>query len=344
MSSLTAIFGNSPEKSEEESEKLLNLYWNRAELKKEFARLRDEQFRLQQRVKEHEGAVARVHQKLEHLENLLLDPEWVYNVVVYYRFRALNLRCRSKLDKFAEHLKRQREERLHSRIVDEWNAAREEEAARVERRIGEQRLQVQILEDRLQNERHRLASMGGLMRLLRGRKVTAALDEIAASIDSAQRREQQLMQDYDSLQDQEPPDTQGLDISAKRQINFMIMSFAQHLYLHFRDDGLVEMAREAGQKSVGAINYGSKDDCDRLIARIQARLDKFEGLADFADVLKSRARLIAEHARFRNQDDAVPAEGTVRTVYSLSPGGAVKQYDANLLGEDYWGLSEILSR
>ena len=68
MSSLTAIFGSSPEKPEEESEKLLNLYWNRAELKKEFARLREEQYQLKDRIKQHEGAVIRVQQKLDHLK------------------------------------------------------------------------------------------------------------------------------------------------------------------------------------------------------------------------------------------------------------------------------------
>jgi hypothetical protein len=50
LTSLTAIFGSSAEKpddNEQESEKLLNLYWNRAELKKEFAELRNEKFRLQ---------------------------------------------------------------------------------------------------------------------------------------------------------------------------------------------------------------------------------------------------------------------------------------------------------
>jgi len=42
VTSLTAIFGNSEEKPQEDSEKLLQLYWNRAELKKEFADLRNE--------------------------------------------------------------------------------------------------------------------------------------------------------------------------------------------------------------------------------------------------------------------------------------------------------------
>jgi hypothetical protein len=344
LSSLTAIFGNSPDKSEEESEKLLNLYWNRAELKKEFARLRNEQYRLQERVNEHEGAAARVQQKLDHLESLLLDPEWIYNVVVYYRFRALNRRCRSKLEKFAEHLKQQREERIHSREVERWEAARAEEATALERSIGEQRLEVQLLEDRLQHDRHRLASMGGLMKLLRGRKLMSALDDIATSIEAAQQREAALLDELETLQQQEPPDTRGLDVATKRQINFMILSFAQHLYQHFHDDGLVDLAKEAADRSVGAVNYGNKQDCDRLVARIQSRLDDFEGLADLADSLKQRARHIAEQARFSREADAVPAADSVSGVYTIGPGGASRKYETNLLGEDYWGLSEIISR
>ena len=343
MSSLTAIFGSSPEKPEEESEKLLNLYWNRAELKKEFARLREEQYQLKDRIKQHEGAVIRVQQKLDHLENLLLDPEWVHNVVVCYQFRALNLRCRSKLEKFAEQLKQQREKRLYSRQVEEWNARRAEQAAGIEREIGEHRMRVQMLEDRLQGERHRLATMSGLVKLFRGRSVMASLDEIAASIVSAQEEEERLLLRYDEVMNAKPPDTQGLDIATKRLINFMIISFAQHLYLHFSEDNIANMAKEAADRSVGAIRYGDKKDCDALIARINQRLEKFDGLSDFADILQQRARLIGENARFRSGDDAVPAAKSASTLFAISRVGKVTEQEVNLLGEDYWGISDLLS-
>ena len=96
MSSLTAIFGNSEEKSQD-SDKLMDLYWNRAELKKEVAEMRKEQYRLNDRIKDQEGATARLQQKLDHLEGLLTDPEWAHNVVVYYRFRGLEIRHVSRV-------------------------------------------------------------------------------------------------------------------------------------------------------------------------------------------------------------------------------------------------------
>ncbi|MGI9272309.1 MAG: hypothetical protein ACR2QT_11075 [Woeseiaceae bacterium] len=347
MTSLTAIFGSSnekPEEDEQESEKLLNLYWNRAELKKEFAELRNEKYRLQERVKEHEGATARVEQKLEHLENLLLDPEWVYNIVTYFQLRGLNMRCQAKLAKFAEQLKQQREQRLQCKVLDEWNQSRAEEAAGIERQVGELRMQVQNLEDSLQAERHRLATMSGFMKLIRGRRVTKNLDDIAHRIETAQDSERNLLMNLDEIEKRIPPDTQGLDVATKRLINFMILSFSQQLYLHFEEDELAALAKEAGEKSLGAINYGGKKSCDEILIRIRKRADALENATDFAEVLKRRAKLIAENATFRGNDDAVPVSASVSTVFAIEKSGATKETKQNLLGENYWNMSQVVSR
>ena len=347
MASLTAIFGSSTDKGEDgeqESEKLLNLYWNRAELKKEFARMRDEQFELKDRIKEHEGATARIQQKLDHLENLLLDPEWTYNIVTYFQLRGLNLRCQGKLAKFAEQLKQKREQKLHSHLLDEWNEERRLEAEAIESEIGEQRMQVQLLEDRLQAERHRLATMSGLMKLFRGRSLTASLDKLASEIDAAQAEERSLMYRYDEVQNRQPPDTQGLDIPTKRLINFMILAFAQQLYLHFREDDIAQLAKDAGDKSIGATNYGGKESSDEILGHIKERVDSLEKASDFAEILQQRAKLIATHARFRSDDDAVPISRSVATVFDICPNGDVKTDDGNLLGENFWNLAGIVSR
>jgi chromosome segregation ATPase len=347
LTSLTAIFGSSNEKPDEQepdSEKLLNLYWNRADLKKEFAELRSEKYRLQGRVKEHEGATARVQQKLDHLEKLLLDPEWVYNIVTFFQLRALNNRCQSKLAKFAEQLKQQREERLQSKVLDEWNERRAEEAAGIEREVGEQRLQVQSLEDRLQTERHSLATMSGFMRLLRGKQVTLGLDMLAANIDAAQNNERSLLLKLDEIEKRSPPGTRGLDTATKRVINFMILSFAQQLYLHFKEDDLAELAKESGEMSIGAINYGGKASCDEIITRMRKRLDKLDNATDFAELLQRRAKLIADKAVFRGDDDAVPVGVSVSTIFSFDKNGDVKEDEQNLLGENYWNLTNVVSR
>ena len=112
LANLTTIFKNEATDTHD-ADKLVDLFRNRAELKKEFAALRNEKYELQDRVKHHQGATARVQQQLQHLENLLLDPEWVYNVVAFYQLRSLAMHCNKQLVRFAEELKQQREKRVH---------------------------------------------------------------------------------------------------------------------------------------------------------------------------------------------------------------------------------------
>lgn len=344
MVSLTAIFSSPQEKPEENSDKLLDLYWNRAELKKEFASLREEKFQLQDRIKQQEGATVRVQQQLEYLEKLLLDPEWVYNVIIYYQFRSLHLRCQRELAKFAEQLKLRREQKQHNHLLVKWNEKRMQEAAAVECRLGEQRMQVQTLEDQLQAEKHKLASMSGILKIFRRRSINAILDNIAETIEIAQNGESDLQKQFDEIQMCRPPETQGLDIATKRLINFMILAFSQQLYLHYADDDLARLAKEASERSVGAINYGNKKECDVLLSNILKRFKSLENATDFADVLRRRAKLITEKAVFVNDSDAVPVIESVSTLFAIDEGGFVREQDANLLGENYWDLSKVLSR
>ena len=104
------------------------------------------------------------------------------------------------------------------------------------------------------------------------------------------------------------------------------------------------MAKEASEKSVGAINYGSKKECDAILALLEKRREVAENDTDFADVLKQRAGLIAEHAMFRNDDDAVPSPGTVATVFAIDRNGVIRHKDANLLGDNYFKVATVLSR
>lgn len=343
MASLTTIFKNETTATPE-TDKLVDLFRNRAELKKEFAALRNEKYQLQDRIKQHQGATARVKQQLLHLENLLLDPEWVFNVVAFYQLRGLAAHCKTKLERFAEQLKQQREQRVRSKALVSWNEQRKQESERIESQIGEHRMTLQLLEDQLQAERHQLMTMNGFSKLFRGRSLAAEIDDIATRIEAGHQKENEYLQELDGIQKRDLPDQHGLNIAAKRSINFMILSFAQQLYLNFAEDGLVALAKEASEKSVGAINYGGKRDCDAILQRLEKRKNEVERESDFAGILQKRAKLIAEHALFHSDDDAVPVPGTVASVFEIDADGGVSQKDVNLLGDNYFGIAKVLSR
>jgi len=343
VASLTGIFKTEPE-APQDTDKLVDLFRNRSELKKEFAALRDEKYQLQDRIKERQGAVERVQQKLNHLEALLLDPEWVHNVVVFYQLRRLAAHCEGKIARFAEQLKQQREEKVYSKVLVAWNAEIEKKSEDVERKVGEVRMRLQLLEDQLQAERHKLATMGGISKMFHGRSQESTVDDTEASIAEAQSHEQELLLELECIGSTSKPDHEGLGTVAKRSINFMILSFAQQLYLDYSEDNLAGLAKEAGEKSVGAINYGSKTDCDDLLEILANRRGDADQAEDFAEILQKRAKLIAKHALFRNDDDVVPVPGTVATIYRIDANGVVRQSDANLLGENYFAVAKVLSR
>ena len=343
MTSLTGIFKAAPEEIQD-NDKLVDLFRNRAELKKEFAALRNEKFQLQDRVKAHEGATARVQQKMDHLESLLLDREWVHNVVAFYQLRRLAAHCNVKLIRFAEQLKQQRESRVHSKVLGEWNQERAGQAAIIDNDIGEIRLQTQLLEDQLQAERHKLTTMNGIARMFAGKKRSEEVDAISDRIAAGQARESERMEALENIHNLAPPDHEGLDNATKRSINFMILAFAQQLYLHFAEDDLVGLAKDANEKSVGAVNYGSKFECDEIIEKIEQRWDSMESVTGYADVLQKRVKFIADRAKFKDADDVIPISATVATVFAIDSNGVVKEKDANLLGENYFGITKVLSR
>lgn len=343
MGSRVAIF-KTPKDSSQDSDKLHELYWNRAELKKAYAEARDEQYRLNKRIEEERGSRARIEQKLENLENLLIDPEWVHTVAVHYQLRALNNRLKRRMGRFAEQLKQQREQRQHQKILSEWNARRSGASQKVEQEIGKLRLRSQALEERVLDEQSRYDSMNVLARLFKKGSLSAALTAANDELAELRQQEQACLQRLEELRGAPPPDQQGLDVAAKRSINFMIIAFAQQLFILFGDDGLAGLVKEAGDKSVGGIQYGTREECERLLDRIRERWNAFDNVMDYVDVLQQRARLLSEKALFSQQEDTVPVAATVAGVIEFGVGGTTSYRDGNLLGENYWDIGKVLSR
>jgi len=341
---LAGMFRGSSREPSQDSEKLLHLYWNRAELKKEFANLRKEQYRLRDLVKQQEGETARVQQKLDHLEALLVEPESASNVLVYYQLRALADRCERKVANFAEQLKQQREQKLHNRLLVAWNDERARETRVLDRKLLEIRNSTLELEDRLSHEKSRLMAMSGFLKIFRRRAVTQVLDKLRERIAGLQLEEREVQEKLEQVRNRKPPENPGLDIPTKRSINFMILSYAQQLYLHFGDPDFSALVKEASDKSVGAVRYGTIADCDHLQGRIRRRVESMEKANDVAAVLQKRAQLIGEKAKFRAEDDAVPVATSVATVYDVRADGSAETSKGNLLGENYWGLARYLSR
>src|SRR5579862_1053643 len=69
--------------------RVMHLFRNRIELKKSFSNAVEEIQRLKDRVKQQEGATARVQELLQDLERRLSQPESGYPALVFYQLKDL---------------------------------------------------------------------------------------------------------------------------------------------------------------------------------------------------------------------------------------------------------------
>src|SRR5581483_9056428 len=105
----------------EEDHRVLALFRNRAELKKNYGELQEEIYRLKDRIKQQEGATARVQEMLNALELRLGVPESAYPTVVFYQLRRLWQAGREVIEQFVADLVKQQEERERRQHLAEYN-------------------------------------------------------------------------------------------------------------------------------------------------------------------------------------------------------------------------------
>src|ERR1700756_2236653 len=105
----------------EEEGRVLALFRNRAELKKAYGELQEEIYRLKDRIKQQEGATARVQEMLSALEMRLGIPESAYPALVFYQLRRLWQSGREIIEQFVGDLVRQQEERERRQHLAEHN-------------------------------------------------------------------------------------------------------------------------------------------------------------------------------------------------------------------------------
>lgn len=344
MAVLASLFGNAPEQQGQDSDKLLNLFWNRTELKKEFANLRKEQYRLGDKIKLQEGEIARATRKLANLESLLMNPEWACNAVVHYQLRGLAQRCENKLAKYAEQLKQQCESKRRNSVLVSWNDERLRQRARVEKRLAEIQQDMRGLQHRLQDEESRVNSMIGILKIFRRHSSNAQLDILRHKLAIAANDESKLLAKIESINNQRPPDNAGLDAQSKRAINFLIVAFAQHLFLQLGGSDFAVTVKETMGRGVEAVKYGDEIECNQMLERIAQKAKILKKTKDIGEELQKRAELLAERASFAGEQEIVPAASSVAAIFTFAADGSVAEVKGNILGENYWGIARVLSR
>lgn len=332
---------------ESDEERLLNLFRNRAELKKAFSDLQKALRFAEEKLASQEAATRRAEERFQAIEQLLAQPGTGYTALVYFQLRALWRVCHDRLQAISDEARGRHEERQRREELMRFNQEKQRQLAALDQQLMQAKDEV---EERLARRNAVRAELEGAQRLwafARRRKLNELLQQRRVELEASRLRLAEL-QDRRAAVNSEPwPEFSGLDIATKREINIMIIAAAQELYLHFATDELARKARDANVNAIQEMRYGSEDACKLLIGKIrQAVAALGPGRPTPADT-EARAQAIAQQVQFRSARETVPMAASVARIdmpVRAAEGGGLRRIplEVNVLADEYWDIYDVL--
>lgn len=331
-----------------DDDRLLRLFWNRAELKREFAKLQRERERMVDQIRQQEGAVLRAQQRLDQLEGLLADPERAANAAVYFQLRGIWAYGRRRLARLARDLTTRQQEREGQREAARFEEHRLAALHAIEQRLLPLQERRASLEAELTAVRASRFERTGFWNYFTRRRLDAEQAVLVAarqSVDEQIERYERARQE--KLKEEAPlPDTLGVE--GKRLVNLSVIALAQELLLAFTEHDVVRLARDASLRQVSEVSYGPLKSCRALSVRIEAVLRKVEAMDELAARMRRRAEFLRQTVSYRRDSDTVPApDGLAVLPAQLTvdgeprPAGA-REVAVNVLADEYWDIYGVL--
>lgn len=320
----------------EDDRRVLTLFHNRAELKKAYGELQSEVYRLQDRIKQQEGATARVQEMLGSLESRLGLTETAYPALVFYQLRAMWQRGREILEQFVAELAAQQEERERRALFVEFNRAqfarRQSAEVGVRNALAECNAAQQLVADL----GARRALLTRFWHYFKRRDLDRRLVAAHAALAVTTTKLEQSRGGLAAVEAEKVPEFPGLSLDARRVINIAAIAYAEVLCLRLADTSLVTLGKEAMGRREPVDAYGARAECEALIALIARARVILEGRANVAQDVKAHSDERRQRARYRNPADTTP------TPESVAP--AAEAGLPNVLAEDTWDLFRVLLR
>jgi chromosome segregation ATPase len=327
---------------------VLALFKNRAELKKAYGELEDEIYRLKDRIKQQEGATARVQEMLSALEQRLGAQESGYPALVFYQLRGLWQLGRELIEQFVADLARQLEERERRAHFAEFNRKQFARRQSVEAQLRSAETESADANARLVSLRAQHATLTRFWQYFKKRRVARQIEYARAAVGSAETALLDARAAFEAVEKEAAPEFAGLSLDARRAINLAAVAYAEVLCLRLVKTRLVTLAREATGRREVTDDYGSRPECEALMAEIARGRALIQARTNIAQEVKVRSERLKQIARYRGSSDSSPtpesiafSEGDVLAGQTL---GASAARMPNVLAEDTWDLFRVLLR
>ncbi len=316
-----------PSQDDEEQQRILQLFRNRAELKKAYVELQDEVHRLKDRLKQQEGATARVRELLEQLEDRLGTIETGYPALVFYQLRRLWRQGSDLLRAFSADLERQHVDREQRRFLAEINQRQFARRQQAEARLREAEAAAAESARSTGALARTVESLSRPWHHFRRRRLQEQLADARKRESAAQAELADARTELERILSEAEVPFPGLSVAARRAVNVSVIAYAEVLAERLARTPLLALSRAAVLRREPSDEYGSRSDCEALmadIARAQAALARRDNLAQD---IRARVERIARTVVYRGEDDTVPVPESVAL-----PAGGPSTRDSNLLG------------
>ncbi len=320
-----------------DEERLMQLFQNRAGLKKAYADLKDELHLLRDRLKQQEGSTIRVQEQLEALGELLGDPKTGYSALVFFQLRALWKMCHQQLSTFAVDLTRQQEAREAAKHQADEQARKASRLAEVDARVQVASADVHALRERLATATLDMERLRAFWHYFKRRRRQRSVDLVRGQAAAAETELRDLQAERVAIDDEAMAPFPGISLHARRHINLALIGYAELLCETVDTFGLAARAKEAVARRVHEMNFGTRAECEGFMQRVQQALAALANQRQMTGALKAKIERLRASCDYRNNADTVPTADSL--ILAKQPAAAW-----NVLAEDYWDLFTVLLR
>jgi len=322
-----------------EDTRVINLFRNRAELKKELGDAQEEIHRLRDRVKLQEAATARVREQLEGLEARLAAPLSGLNSILHYQLRDLWATAHAQIAAMVRELAQQREDRERRQFLADLNRQTFERQQSARANLAEAERNNADVRGKLAAINQGLAQSRAWWKYFARRDLDRRRLAMLAEVGAAEEHLHQAREELRQVEEQGGAKYPGLSLDARRVLNLTALAGAQVLAQRLAPALLtrVQNAMSSGEPA------GEPADAPTCVASMQ------EVARTRAAIMQGRATLHADSRRlidrlaatvsYRGTSETVPVDSSVQAALGSDPGRA--DIGANILEQDLWSVSDL---
>ena len=315
----------------EEDGRVLHLFRNRAELKKAYGDVQAEIYQLKDRVKQQEGATARVQAMLEALELRLASPVSGQQALIFYQLRDLWKTGGQLIGAMIAEQIGQHEERERRLLLSEFNHQQYERRQELERTLNRAQLAASDARSQLADVRRAWDRANRWWHYFKRRDLGRRLEVLTIDTNTASAALVAARSAYDAVLNLPTPAFPGLSVEARRAINLAAVAYGQIIAHPLLRSSLLQLSGDASRRREPVDEYGDAAACQALMAQVaRAKLALAARSSDSAEV-QQLTQLLGERARYRVPADVLPTEDSICEAQQV-------------LREDCWGLRRLLLR